>query len=124
MATRRSSLARFAHLRDKRWTVEEAEEVLAAWSSDGESIAGFAREHGLQAQRLQYWRKRLSKSSDGSKTADEGVGGLSFAPVLVKGVGAAPAAVVRVGDVEIEVHDPGRVAGSWIAGLVREMEQS
>lgn len=124
MAARRSAVTRFAHLRNKRWTVDDAEEVLTAWSRDGESLAGFAREHGVQVQRLQYWRNRLDRFADESNEADRDVDGLTFAPVVVRGVGAAPAAVVRVGGLEVEVHDPERVSVRWIAGLVREAGQS
>jgi transposase-like protein len=123
MTSHRSTVPRFAHLRDKRWTAEDADEVLTAWARSGESMAGFARENGLQAHRLQYWSKRLSKSGDGSEYVEADVGGLSFAPVIVKGVGTAPAAVVRVGAVEVEVHDPKRVSGAWIAELAREVER-
>ena len=37
-----------------RWTLAEARAVLAAQRASGESVAGFARCHGLQAQRLSW----------------------------------------------------------------------
>ena len=42
-----------------RWTELEARAALLALESSGESVVGFARRHGLDAQRLYAWRRRL-----------------------------------------------------------------
>ena len=41
------------------WRAEDARVVLDAWADSGQSVAAFAREHGLQRARLHRWRRRL-----------------------------------------------------------------
>jgi len=43
----------------RRWNVADAERVLAAIERSGTTIEDFAREHGLRAQRIDLWRRRL-----------------------------------------------------------------
>ena len=45
------------------WRVAEAEEVLAAWRHSGQSVAAFARRHGLSDRRLLRWRARLAPAA-------------------------------------------------------------
>lgn len=56
-------------LRGKRWTPAEARTVLAAQEASGETVAGFARRHGLLAQRLSWWRSRLGEWREESTAA-------------------------------------------------------
>jgi transposase-like protein len=44
----------------RRWTEGEAREVLASLERSGETVAAFAAERGLDAQRLYYWRRRVA----------------------------------------------------------------
>jgi transposase-like protein len=50
--------------RAKRWTEEEAREVLREWRESGLSVAAFARRRGISAMRIPYWDQRLSSSAD------------------------------------------------------------
>jgi transposase-like protein len=45
-----------------RWSAEDARKVLAALDRSGQSVATFASEHGLDAQRVYLWRRRLGKA--------------------------------------------------------------
>ena len=54
---RTSALAALAMSR--YWRAADAEQVVAAWRRSGESVAGFARQHGVSAVRLLRWRARL-----------------------------------------------------------------
>lgn len=45
----------------RRWTEEEAREVLVELRASGESVAGFCRRTGVCHQRIAYWRKRMSR---------------------------------------------------------------
>jgi transposase-like protein len=54
------SLARL--IANRYWRAADAERVLAAWRGSGQSVAAFAREHGLSATRLLRWRARLELS--------------------------------------------------------------
>jgi hypothetical protein len=47
----------------KQWTKAEAGEVLAAWKKSGLPLGTFARERGVGAERLRWWRKRLSEAA-------------------------------------------------------------
>ena len=55
MLTKRS-LSPFAR---PRWTEQDARVALAALERSGKPVAVFAAEHGLDAQRLYAWRRRL-----------------------------------------------------------------
>ena len=45
--------------RGKRWTVEQAREVIGQWRASGKSAIAFAAEHGFSATRLSYWSKQI-----------------------------------------------------------------
>lgn len=48
----------------RRWTETEARDALAALDASGLSTAAFAVREGLDVQRLYWWRRRLTVSSD------------------------------------------------------------
>lgn len=113
MALSRAETKRLEELRDERWTEADARFVLRAQHGSGQSVLEFAREHGLIPQRLWRWRSRLGDVS----TVTEEVEPLSFAPVVVTGLGRSAVVVVRVGDIEVEVIDPSKVEPRWIVEL-------
>jgi len=43
----------------KRWTAAQAREVLAEAKQSGESLSAYAGRHGIDAQRLYSWRRKL-----------------------------------------------------------------
>lgn len=43
-----------------RWTEEDARVVLAALERSGKPLRTFAEEHGLDPQRLYFWRRRVA----------------------------------------------------------------
>jgi transposase len=45
------------------WREGQARAVLEAWQRSGESLAGFARSHGIGRQRLERWARRLGESA-------------------------------------------------------------
>ena len=44
---------------NRSWTVEEARTVLSAVARSGLTIYAFAQRHGVDPQRLYYWRRRI-----------------------------------------------------------------
>jgi transposase-like protein len=48
--------------RRRRWTEQEAREVLASLRRSGKPVSVFAAEQGLDRQRLYSWRRRLGKA--------------------------------------------------------------
>jgi len=47
-----------------RWNEADAREVLAALERSGKPVSVFAAEHGLDAQRVYVWRRRLGVSAE------------------------------------------------------------
>jgi transposase-like protein len=45
-----------------RWNTDDARRVIAALDRSGLSVSAFASEHGLDAQRLYLWRRRLGEA--------------------------------------------------------------
>lgn len=78
----------------KYWSEADGRAVVEAWRRSGESRSAFAKRHGLQTRRLKYWAGRLSR-------AEEPVRRLALVPATI--VGAELSAIIRVGDVAIEL---------------------
>ena len=111
-----------------RWTEREGRQAVAAWRRSELSASEFARRHGLNPQRLCWWRKRLGKSTglESSQTAAV-VSTVSFVPAEVRtpamACGAVPAVVRLPCDVAIEFGDAEWVTPRWIAALVGELSR-
>lgn len=70
--------------------------MIEAWRQSGEAGSAFARRHGLQSKRLTYWARRLSRV----ESRGEGPV-LTLVPAAV--IGSEVAAVIRAGEVTIEL---------------------
>ena|SRR5271170_1391760 len=57
------------NLTRRRWTAEEARQVLVAWEESGLELTAFALGEGLDPQRLTRWRRRLAAT--GAPTFEE-----------------------------------------------------
>jgi hypothetical protein len=104
----------------QQWTADEARQVVEAWRASGLSLAAFARERGLIAERVRWWSKRLG---DWGPAKGEEV--LQFAPVVVRDlrpIAATPGGGVSLrlaGGVVIEVADVATVPAAWVSALVK-----
>jgi transposase-like protein len=94
-----------------RWTADDARRVLAAWRASGERAGRFARRHGLNSQRLTWWRDRLGEWETTSAS------GASFVPVVRTEAGA-PVRVRLPGGATVEI-DSEAVEATWVASLLR-----
>lgn len=65
-----------------RWNAEDARAVLAALERSGQAVSVFAAEHGLDAQRLYLWRRRLRAGSAGAERS-------TFRELIVRPTAAA-----------------------------------
>jgi hypothetical protein len=105
------------------WTAREARRVLSAWSASGLSMTAFARRHGLTAQRVWWWRKRLGewRAPGAEATSDDN---RAIVPAVVAGAvePSASPVIVRVGPaVVIEVAEPALVAPAWLSAVLVEL---
>jgi transposase-like protein len=101
-----------------RWSEDEARVVVAACEASGQSVAAFAREHGIDAVRVLRWRSRV----EGSETAASLP---ALLPVTVRPSSSAPSVVVDDGlGVRIEVHDVTAAPPVWLAELVRSLREA
>ena len=73
MAKKRTEVARITER--GYWSEEDARVVVDAWQESGETMASFARRHGVQAKRLARWVRRLQESEERAPS--------SFFPVRV-----------------------------------------
>ena len=84
-----------------RWRLEDGEAMVAALRASGETLAAFARRHGVHEARVQRWASRVNRKRRSSATAQP----VTFAPVRVTAKPATASglevvvggAVVRVG---------------------------
>jgi hypothetical protein len=93
-----------------RWTADDARVALDAWKRSGLGAHTFAREHGITAQRLYWWRDRLAARSVVSLVPGEIV---DTAPD-----GEHADVVIRAGEATLEIAG---ASASWVARLVREL---
>jgi transposase-like protein len=61
-----------------RWSEEDARQVLHALERSGQPVSAFAAEHGLDAQRVYLWRRRLGARAERT----------TFREVVVRAAGA------------------------------------
>ncbi|HEX4492479.1 MAG TPA: hypothetical protein VH914_14830 [Acidimicrobiia bacterium] len=95
------------------WTEGDARQVLDEWRQSGQTIAAFARDRGVSAPRLYWWRRRLPKAR-------------AVAPVL----SLVPAKIVaRTDTASIVIRLPSGIAiemahasPSMVAAIVSELE--
>ena len=117
MAGNNSLETKLAQLRElRRWSPHDARVVLEAVKRSGKTVSAFARAHGLKANRIFKWRQQLADEPS------EAIEQLSFAPVVVTGLGRAPALVLRLGELEIDVLDPQKVEPRWLAQLLAAVQ--
>jgi hypothetical protein len=105
------------------WSEGDARAVLDEWKRSGKSMAAFARQHGVTAGRLYWWRKRLQ-----AKATTPAVAGLGATPPPPMSL--VPASIV-MGGASLMIRLPGEVSidvteasPSWVAAMVVELTRS
>jgi transposase-like protein len=98
----------------RRWTAEDARLALVALRESGLSMSAFARRHGLTAQRLSWWRKRLKAWSEEP---------MRLVPAEPPAEARGEARVcVRLGT-ELVIEVSGAVPAEWLATVLRELRR-
>jgi transposase-like protein len=107
----------------RRWSEADARRVIAACEASEESLAEFATRHGIDSQRLYWWRRRLGRASFGvvARTSTP-----RFVPVTVREHATATetaAMVVAVDGVRIEVRQVDSATAYWVSMVVASLGQ-
>jgi transposase-like protein len=101
---------------EAEWTEDDAHRVLEDWRQSGQTIAAFARQRGLSAPRLYWWRRRLPKEPPVAPPI------MSLVPARVMARPVSAAVVVRLpSGVTIEIAD---ASPAWVAAIVAELERA
>jgi transposase-like protein len=95
------------------WTDDDAQALLDEWRRSGDSIAAFARSHGVPAWRLYSWRKKLPTTAK-PRTGPT----LSLVLASIVAVSGATLTLRLSGEVSIDVAN---ASPSWVATLVAEL---
>lgn len=100
------------------WTEDDARIVLEEWRRSGTTLAAFARQRGVSAPRLYWWRRRLSSSE--TRTSS-----VSLVPATIVST-TAPAIVIQLANgIAVEVAGAGAgVSPAWIAEVVVALARS
>jgi len=96
------------------WSPDDARRVFDEWRQSGDSLAAFARRHGISSARLYWWRKRLAAESPDPRT-------LSLVPSTVTEGTMAPITIRLPNGIGIEATS---ATPAWIAAVVAELSRS
>jgi hypothetical protein len=103
-----------------RWTETDARRIWSEWRAVGGTLEAFARRNGFEAQRLQWWVKRLGLKKD--QEARRG----SFLPVVVRSSVVhehAPVTLVVDGVARLEVRELTTETAAWVAVTLATMRE-
>jgi hypothetical protein len=99
-----------------QWTEADARRLLERWRQSGDTLAAFARQHGVTISRLHYWKKRLTAAPPVVPRP------VTLAPAMV--IAAAPTAVVIVQLPSGIALDVANATPHWVAAFVAELARS
>jgi len=108
------------------WTRADARQLLDEWATSGESLAAFARRHGVIPQRLSWWRSRIGATPH-ARVKRETSHDLPpvFIPVTVRAAepsASTPAVVELDGSrVRVELRVLDDASAAWVASLARSL---
>lgn len=100
--------------RSRRWSAEDAREVLTALDASGLSAGDFAAREGFDAQRLYWWRRRLQTEGEHATVP-------AFVEVPASVVGAAHVEIALLSGRVLRV--PATIEPAILRGLVEVLEQ-
>ena len=108
----------------KPWTKAEARQVLAEWKKSGLPLGTFARERGVGAERLRWWRKRLSEATTVKRKGRMKAAAVRLVPAMIDGpladLGPEPAVSIRfpVTGPVVDIPNVRRVPAAWVSELL------
>lgn len=110
----------------ERWTIEDARRMAEAWRRSGEKVGTFARRHGVGAERVRWWLRRLEQQQ---QQGSPQVAPVRFAPVRLVERPAAEALrreqslAAQAGGLEVVIAGKRviRVGGQFDPALLRQV---
>ncbi|MGH8308758.1 MAG: IS66 family insertion sequence element accessory protein TnpA [Steroidobacteraceae bacterium] len=110
-----------------RWTDEHGREFVQQWQRSGQSMSAFAREQGVNLQRLRYWRWRVEgRTEQGGERRERRTKTSShkLIPGVVVGIGERAPVTVHVGRrVVVEAQAARDIDPAWLSNVVRALEE-
>lgn len=106
----------------KQWTEEQARQTLAAWEKSGLPLGAFAKQQGIGAERLRWWRNRLNKPTGASKK--QGTTTVQLVPAAVKvplvdlGFGADVSIRFPLTGPVVDIMNVRAVSSEWVGNLL------
>lgn len=98
------------------WSEDDARLALERWRQSGDTIAAFARAHGVSAPRLYWWRRRLSSTTPAAERSPE----IRLAPAAI--ISEAATVELRLPNgIEIEVTNASPL---WTAAMIAELTRA
>jgi transposase-like protein len=102
----------------RKWSTGEAERMLAAWRGSGESLSVFARRHGLNSERIRYWRDRAAEPEEPKAV---------LLPVVVRSrpervSHTAARLAITTASERLEIFDTAELDPNWLGKLVRALD--
>ena len=108
----------------KQWTKAEARQLLTEWKKSGLPLGTFARERGIGAERLRWWRQRLSEATTAKRKGKKKAPAVRLVPAMIDGpladIGPEPAVSIRfpVTGPVVEIANVRRVPSAWVTELL------
>lgn len=106
----------------KQWTKAEARQMLATWRKSGLPLGTFARERGIGAERLRWWRKRLGEAAPAKRKKKAAgaqlVPAVVNAPLVALEQEAAVSIRFPVTGPVVEIANVRRVPAAWVSELL------
>ena len=110
-----------------RWTDEQGREFVQQWQRTGQSMSAFAREQGVNLQRLRYWRGRVEGRTElrgDRRVPRTKTSGRKLIPGVVVGIGERAPLTVHLGRrVVVEAQAARDIDPAWLSNVVRALQE-
>jgi transposase-like protein len=101
---------------ESEWTEDEARTALERWRQSGQTIAAYARAHGVSAPRLYWWRRRLRGTAPAAELRPE----IRLAPATIVSM-AATVELRLPNGIVVEVTG---ASPNWTAAMIVELTRA
>lgn len=107
--------------RSTHWSENDARRALELAEAAGEPRARFARRYGLRSGRLAWWKRRLGSTDQAQESSPTSP--VEFVELVSSACEPRPAALLRMGAVEVELWRLDLAAARFVATLASLAEK-